>query len=304
LSIFGSPDIENLKEQKDIKGLIKVLRKNDPNIVLEAALALAELGVYNPTGLVLGSSHSDWQLRKRTYMAYSGMTTYGFIPLVVSLHDPHESVRAASVTAFLLRKDNRAFNVLGNCLLNDPSSLVREIIIPVLVRLDREKSYGYLLSARNDTNNQVSKKAEAELTKHFPYFNSSINKGYPIQNFGVHLSLHSIWENLRLVLSDDYRDNHSKFFASGKYAMAPYDSPIGNSCRDWMVKVGSAIIGKNEKDAHKYLWNIERVSQQGIDSPQQLNIEIKDLSIIKPYIEYNQTSKLLLNSVYYSDWFK
>lgn len=300
MSIFDSPDIQKLKNHKNINGLQKALRNKDPKVVLESALALAEFGVYSSKGLIIGTSDNDWQIRNRTYITYSALQCYGFIPLINALHDPHEKVRASCVTALLFKRDKRAIKVLGKCLLNEPSSLVRETISTVLVSLGEDESHDYLVEAKNNPDSKVSNSEQDELERIGGIRNSQLNNSSEKQSLDELFSLYGIWEDLNLIISEDFKNNESKIIKSKKAAITPYDSPLGISCKKWMLKVGDAIKLRDEKVTYKYLWNIANATQESFNL---LSTEGLNSYMIKPYIELNQASNLILNSQFYDMWF-
>jgi len=295
MPIFGPPDIQKLKEQRNVKGLYKAIHNKDKNIVREAGIALIEFGVYSPASLIYGVIDPDYKIRKKTYIAYSALVHYGFIPLVASLHDPHESVRSASISAFLFRKDQRPIPVLGECLLNDPSSVVREIVVPVLVRIGGDKSYDYLIMAKNDPNSRVRQLIEDEIKKENYFSIPNISKESGVSRNAVNrfsdnrFSIYSTWKDLNRVLILDFEENHRRY--------GTYISPLVKSCRIWMEKAGNAITLKDEKAAYKYLWNIDNATQEGLDFNRKYpNNDITD-EMRKPFIEYNQASKLLISKI-------
>jgi len=289
MPIFGPPNIQKLKEEKNVKGLYKALSNNDKNIVREAGLALVEFGVYNPASLIYGVMDPDHKIRITTYITFSALVLYGFIPLVTSLHDPHESVRSASISAFLFRKDPRAIRVLGECLLSDPSSLVREIVVPVLGHLGGNKSYGYLLMAKNDPNSRVRNRIEDELRKASISGKTNDSNLYVNRFTDERFSINSIWEDLNRVLASDYVNNYRRY--------TTYSSPLCKSCRSWMEKAGNALRIGDNKTAYHYLWNIDHATQESLDSFR--NYPKRDMpdEMKKPFIEFNQASKLLITKL-------
>jgi hypothetical protein len=289
MPIFGPPNIQKLKEEKNVKGLYKALKNNDKNVVREAGLALVEFGVYNSASLIYGVVDPDYEIRKTTYITFASLVHYGFIPLVTSLHDPHVSVRSASISAFLFRKDQRSIQVLGECLLSDPSSLVREIVVPVLVQIGGLKSYEYLSMAKKDPNIRVRNRIEDELSKANIFANAEASKSYNSRYSDDRFSIISIWEDLNRVLTSDHADNHRRYMT--------YSSPLGKSCKNWMEKAGNALRIGDEKTAYHYLWNIDNATQESLDSFHKYpNTDITD-EMKKPFIEYNQASKLLITKL-------
>ena len=286
MPIFSPPNIQKLKEDKNVKGLQKALRNNDKNIVRDAGLALVEFGVYNPASLIYGVMDPDYEIRRMTYLTFSAMVYYGFIPLVNALHDPHESVRSASISAFLLRREPRAIHVLGECLLSDPSSLVREIVVPVLGQFGGYWSYQYLSKAKNDPSSRVRNRIEDELNKANIKTNANVTKSFVARFSDERFTIYSIWEDLNRVLLSDYNENHRRY--------PTYSSPIVKSCISWMEKAGNALSVSDDKTAYDYLWNIDKVTQESLVSFQRYPQSDTPDEWKKPFIEFNQASKLLI----------
>ena len=310
MPIFSGPDIQKLKEQKNIKGLQKALRKKDPKIVLEASLALAEFGVYYSPGLIIGTSDNDWKIRRRTYLTYAGLKESGFIPLIVSLYDPHESVRTATISAFLLRGEKRAYKILGKSLLNDPSDLVRIILVPVLARLGGDNSLKYLLMARNDRNSLVRDKVKEELNTRFKFSDSLPTCSLEQENSTAQISIYSMWNDLNKVISEDINEDHSRLYDLGDGTSEKYYlSPLNKSCLEWMKKVGNALKERDERSAYKYIWNIGRVTEEFFAnshefiSKYQFIINHPQYDMIKYSMEFSQASKLIYFSPLYKIWF-
>jgi len=160
MPLFGPPDIQKLKEKKDLKGLRNALdyglKHQDMNYTLEVAFALAEIKAYSPA-LAIGVINKDWKVRQKTYSYYSQFPVTGFIPLLVALHDEEERVRLTSLMAFLLRGEKRAIKPIGDCLLHDPSVNVRRGAVPALLKLAGDKALEYFFAARNDSDAEVRK---------------------------------------------------------------------------------------------------------------------------------------------------
>ena len=236
MPIFGPPNIQKLKEEKNVKGLSKAYRNKDKNIVREAGLALVEFGVYSPASLIYGVIDPDYKIRKMTYITFSALVNYGFIPLVTSLHDPHESVRSASISAFIFRRDPRVISVLGECLLKDPSTLVREIVVSVLVQKGGYESHKYLSMAKNDPSIRVRDRIEDELSKANILANANVSKSVVARFSDERFLIYSIWEDLNQVLMSDYNENHRRY--------PTYSSPVVKSCISWMENTGNALTNR------------------------------------------------------------
>lgn len=165
MSIFGPPDISKLIEKKDITGLNKALKYKDPNIVRDAAFALADLGIYASMGLLIGLASPDWQIRRTAYTKFAKFKEYGVIPLLASLHDPNEIVRSEGLTMLFQHKDMRAILPFADCMLHDPSKNVREASVYALFFLAGEQALEYFLVARNDPDPVVKLMVDDVLSK-------------------------------------------------------------------------------------------------------------------------------------------
>jgi HEAT repeat protein len=165
MPLFGPPNILQLKEKRDIKGLNNALKNKDPNIVREASFALADLGVYAAIGLLIGLSNSDWHVRRTAYTSFAIFKHFGYIPLLASLHDPHEMVRLDGLLGFMVHEDKRAIQPIGDCLLHDSSAHVRNGAVAALYKLGGEQALEYFLTARNDPDPDVKKAVDEVLTK-------------------------------------------------------------------------------------------------------------------------------------------
>src|SRR4030067_188344 len=165
MSIFDPPDISKMKEKKDLKGLIKAQENKDPNIVRDASFALSDLGVVAYKGLFIGISSQDWQIRAKAYACLADSRYDGNIALLASLHDPHEMVRMTGLLGLLVRKENRAIQPIGECLLYDPSKNVRESAVQALFKLCGEQGMEYFFAARSDPDPDVKKGVDEVLTK-------------------------------------------------------------------------------------------------------------------------------------------
>jgi HEAT repeat protein len=165
MPIFGPPDISKLKDKRDIKGLNNALKDKDPNIVRDAAFALADLGIYAPIGLLVGLSSPEWKIRRIAYISFAKFKGFGFIPLLASLHDEQEMIRHSGLLGLMLLDDKRAVQPIGDCLLHDESKNVRIGAATVLSKLGGRKALEYLLEARNDLDSEVKSAVDECLAK-------------------------------------------------------------------------------------------------------------------------------------------
>lgn len=166
MPLFGPPDIQKLKEKRDVKGLKNALdyglKRKDLEYILNAAFALAEFNFYSPA-LAVGVKNRDWKTRQKTYGYYAKFVLPGFIPLLVALHDEQEQVRLTAITALLLRAEKRAVKPLVDCLLYDPSKYVRQSAVIALRKLAGSEILEALLKARNDPEPDVRKEVNEAL---------------------------------------------------------------------------------------------------------------------------------------------
>lgn len=165
MPLFGPPNIDDLKERKDIKGLNRALSHKDENIVREASFALADFGVYASIGLLIGISDPDWKIRRTAYTCFAKFKNFGLIPLIVSLHDDNEMVRLSGLLCLMLYEDRRAIQPVSQIMLNDSSKNVRKASVLTLYKLSGEKALDQFLVARNDADEEVKKTVNEVLGK-------------------------------------------------------------------------------------------------------------------------------------------
>jgi HEAT repeat protein len=165
MPLFGPPDISKLKDKRDIKGLNNALKDRDPNIVRDAAFALADLGIYASIGLLVGLSSPEWKIRRIAYLSFAKFKGFGFIPLLASLHDEQEMIRLSGLLGLMLLDDKRAVQPIGDCLLHDASKNVRSSAAAALFKLGGHQALEYLLTARSDLDPEVKSAVENVLAK-------------------------------------------------------------------------------------------------------------------------------------------
>lgn len=124
---FFAPNVDKLREKKDVPGLIKALAARDTRIRDAAAFALGELGDARAVDLFLAalrSSHSDARL--------AAVTALGKVrderaaePLITALGDQYERIRQRAVEALAGMGDPRAERALIAAL-QDKDGAVRQ----------------------------------------------------------------------------------------------------------------------------------------------------------------------------------
>jgi HEAT repeat protein len=137
MPLFGPPNVEKLKVERDVKGLIKALRYvKDEKVRLAAAGALGDIGdarALDPLVAVL--QDPDPLVRA---VAASALGRIGdaraLDPLVAVLQDPDPSVRQAAVHALGKMGDARAVKPLTK-VLKDHSHEVQQSAVEALMKL-------------------------------------------------------------------------------------------------------------------------------------------------------------------------
>jgi HEAT repeat protein len=163
MQLFGPPDISEMKEKMDIKGLMKAQENNDLRIVRDASFALADLGIVAPRGLLVGITSQDLEIRGRAYAALSNTDEFGWIVLLASLHDPYEVIRMGGLLGLVSKNIKTSLKPIGDCLINDPSEKVRESAVITLSKLFGAQALEYFMAARNDPSSNVRKRVEETL---------------------------------------------------------------------------------------------------------------------------------------------
>ena len=136
------PNVQELKSQGDVDGLIEALKfQEDPNIRLAAASALGRIGdsrAVNPLIVALDDQH---RVREIVALALGEIGDSRAVdPLITSLGDENWGVRSSAAKALGKIGDDRAVQPLTN-LLRDKNKNVRWHAVQALEAITGE-SYG------------------------------------------------------------------------------------------------------------------------------------------------------------------
>jgi HEAT repeat protein len=115
MGLFGPPDVEKMKEKKNIKGLIKALNyKKDWSIRADAAGALGDIGdVRAVEPLIAALKHGEREVRQAITEALGKIGNPQAVePLIATLKDKEWKVRKASASALGKIGDQRAVEPL------------------------------------------------------------------------------------------------------------------------------------------------------------------------------------------------
>jgi len=126
LSIGPKPDIQQLKDTRDIRGLMRLLTHPDPNIQWKAAETLGTMGESALEELLLGLSHRDRRMQLGIIEALGAIGDPGAVPSLLDILSNDESSEIRWATALALGKlgDKSAIPPLIDAL-RDPDKYVR-----------------------------------------------------------------------------------------------------------------------------------------------------------------------------------
>jgi HEAT repeat protein len=144
------PDVESLRQQKDIPALIKALRYNDFEVQTNAAQALGSLGIEGINEIILTLKDKDRDIRLGLIEALSMIRDQRAVPpLVGLLNDKSSEVRWETAIALGEIGGLDAISPLKNAL-SDPDKYVRYGAASALLKLgwipvsDEEKAFYYV----------------------------------------------------------------------------------------------------------------------------------------------------------------
>jgi HEAT repeat protein len=144
------PDVESLRQQKDIPALIKALRYNDFEVQTNAAQALGSLGIEGINEIILTLKDKDRDIRLGLIEALSMIRDQRAVPpLVGLLNDKSSEVRWETAIALGEIGGLDAISPLKNAL-SDPDKYVRYGAASALSKLgwipvsDEEKAFYYV----------------------------------------------------------------------------------------------------------------------------------------------------------------
>jgi len=192
--LLGRPDVNGLRTNKNVKGLVKALGwRKDQHVRGAAATALGQLGdprAVNPliralndsdggvrgaTATALGQigdthavnplitviQNDEWSVREAAVAALGNIGAHAVGPLIAALHDQDEYVRRAAAEALGQIGDPRAVEALISAL--DESAAARQAAAEALGQIGDPDAVEPLIGALNDQNANVRKAAAAAL---------------------------------------------------------------------------------------------------------------------------------------------
>ncbi|MBI4842840.1 MAG: HEAT repeat domain-containing protein [Nitrospirae bacterium] len=140
MSLFG-PNVEKLKDKKDIQGLIKTLKNDD--VRMKAALALIEIkdpGSVEPLIATLKDENQEISVTAAMILAQIGEPAIK--PLIIALKDRNSNVRLGAA---------RALGLIGGILLSALENKDNEARKNVVETLERLDSVTHLIAMLKDT---------------------------------------------------------------------------------------------------------------------------------------------------------
>jgi HEAT repeat protein len=154
--IFGSgtPDVEKMEKERDIKGLIKALGyKKDSNVRGKAAYALGRIGDSRAVEpLIRALSNEDSYLSDGAAKALTKIGELAVEPLIKALNNSDRLVRMYVVEALCKIGDSRAVEPLIKAL-NDSDRLVRYLAATALCKIDDSRVVEPLIAVARSTDN-------------------------------------------------------------------------------------------------------------------------------------------------------
>ncbi|MBN1451854.1 MAG: HEAT repeat domain-containing protein [Anaerolineales bacterium] len=162
MGLFGPPNVEKMKMNRDVKGLINALGyQKDASIPRSAALALA--GIDRPEAIAAFKNPQavDWLIAslndEKYYNRWSAARGLGRIgdvravePLTAALKDEHSDVRTSAAEALGLLGDARAVKPLKTAL-KDKEPGVRSVAAEALGRLGDARAVKPLIALLEDS---------------------------------------------------------------------------------------------------------------------------------------------------------
>ncbi len=236
MGFWGKPNINNLIEQRDLKGLWKACLDADYRIRREAIIGIVKLNEIPPNVFLILSLVNDpnVEVRKIAY-DYSIVGEFGLFANVTALHDSDNFVRLTAL--------NRLINYHQNC------------AIPIIVR-----------SAQYDPDSSVKNIANSFFQDH--YFGRS-PEFQEIDNFyrykGRHwLSIECLMDDFMFLLRKDNKNNPD-YIASSGGVFSPYSSPLMATCIARFEDAYS-MLSTDKNRASKMLDIVQSCSIEGINS--------------------------------------
>ncbi len=155
--LFETPDVEELKQAKDIDGLTGALSHRTDAIRLRAAEALGELGDPRPAGALVATALNE-NYQAVTQAAVSSLSILGQAavePLIAGLRGaPPKKIRAALISLLGELRDPRGLDVLVMALSNEDEK-VRRAAASALGALKEQRALDALVASLQDSDWEV-----------------------------------------------------------------------------------------------------------------------------------------------------
>jgi hypothetical protein len=134
--------INNLKNKRDIDGLLKLLKSTDVKVIIETVSVLSEFKDSKIIGpLIKLLNHKDNKVRESVVLALGELKDgRAFKPLVKALNDDDYSVKKSSISALIKLNDKRVFSHLEKKL-KDKDSSISKYAADALVKIDEKRAY-------------------------------------------------------------------------------------------------------------------------------------------------------------------
>jgi hypothetical protein len=164
--LFGPPNIEKLKERRDVDGLVKALSHEDAYVRCEAAKALGDLKdgrAVEPLLAVL--KDKEYLVRRAAEKALGRIGAAAVEPLVAALKDKDANVRGAAAEALGEIGDARAVEPLIAALKDKEGGAVRSWAAWALGVIEDARAVEPLVAALMDGDWSVRSSAEKALER-------------------------------------------------------------------------------------------------------------------------------------------
>lgn len=155
MSFFPLPDVEKLKNNNNIDGLIRSLNRKNSSIRKSAAMALGSLGdqkAIKPLTKLLYDI--DTSVRIEAICAIGKLDNTIIEPFIPLLKDTDDQIRAAAIVALGKQKNQRVIPIIGSAL-KDKSHHIRGIAAKTLGNIGEAEAISFLRESLKDSNEEV-----------------------------------------------------------------------------------------------------------------------------------------------------